>query len=357
MVTAERKPVLVVIAAAVCLAWTARSGLAEEDAGRGTMTECFFHQVEDGSVWLSQPLVALGMIGVGANTPMYRLNDDLARQLAPLVNRFSGVESREFYWWHHVPHGRGPSDPTILVTVIIQHHKVAGEGDEDEKATSKPMRRRGSIRQIDAAEILQVEIVPRSWLDAWDTLDKVLKETVDISKNAPGTDKRARLTDVIQRGGEALGIMLKAVPTDKQIQDVHAVVPKARVVKTFQRRVEREWGGRLRQFASSLAIQPPKPLPPDTERCSSMDRIKLLLESDTPAAFIAIVKQLCSSEALDEMLTFSMLRGIVKGGSYMSQPIYVWQVERMPLSDFEALCEEIRKNQETYKQHHCCPVV
>ncbi len=289
---------------------------------------------------MGEPLVSLGMIGVMDGPPQYRLSDDLARSLEPLINRFGAGESRDLYCWGRIPRGRDADAPTILVAFERMSRPLTQDTRPKEELPFGvfPQQR---PHEIVRADVFQVEIIPRPWLEAWDKLNEALKEIVELSKTAPVPDKRKRLADVIDNGSEALRRMYNAVPPVETVRAVRAAVPKARVMRNFESRIEWEWGGHLRQYISALAIHPSKPLPPEPKTCTGMDRVKILLESDSPAAFIAKVKQACPPEAMDEILTYSMLRAVVHAGEgRSSQPVYVWGVEQMTADEFNALREE-----------------
>lgn len=330
---------VIIVAASQAFASGNRS--EEGSVQRRTSTDCFLHRVDDGSVWLGEPLISLGMIGVMADPPQYRLSDELARSLDALINRFVAGESRNLYCWGRIPRGRDAHDPTILVTLERGSRPITQDTQMKGELWDAGLPQGVSLYEIVWADIFQVEIIPRPWLEAWDNLNEALKEIVELSKTAPVPDKRKRLADVIDKGSEALGRMYNAVPPVETVRAVRAAVPKARVMRNFESRIEWEWGGHLRQYISALAIQPSKPLPPEPKTCTGMDRMKVLLESDSPAAFIAKMKQACPPEAMDEILTYSMLRAVVDGGrGRSSQPVYVWEVEQMTADEFNALREE-----------------
>lgn len=135
--------------------------------------------------------------------------------------------------------------------------------------------------------------------------------------------------------------MVAAVPPEGKVRAIRTALPKVRLGRNTEHRVEWEWGGHLRQYISALAIQPSRLLPPEPKTCTGMDRVKILLESDSPAAFLAKMKQACPPEAMDETLTYSMLRAVVDGGrGRSSQPVYVWEVEQMTADEFNRLREE-----------------
>ena len=67
---------------------------AEDRAAKRTFHECFLYRGSEGAVWVGQPLVSLGMIGVMAFPPQYRLCPQLAERFAPLVNDLR-IESDE----------------------------------------------------------------------------------------------------------------------------------------------------------------------------------------------------------------------------------------------------------------------
>ncbi|HSW45648.1 MAG TPA: hypothetical protein VLM89_08760 [Phycisphaerae bacterium] len=300
----------------------------------------FLHRVDDGSIWLGTPLVGLGMIGVMDDPPQFHLSDELARELAPIINRFQDGESRNLRWWHKIPRARKPGDPTILISMTSTNRCTS---DEEAERKQNP---RGIQKtcEIVSATVQRIEVVPRVWLDAWDRLDEAVREIVEASRIDPGDRKKQRLTEAIEKGSDALTRMYAAEPPDEQVRSIRAALPKARIVRTQQRSIEREWGGHLRRYVSTLAIQPVKPLPPAPEKCSEMDRLKLLWESDSAAEFMAKIKKSCLPEDLDEVLTCTMVLAIVKGNSRSCYPMYAWEFENMSDREFQAIRSESKEN-------------
>src|SRR5574340_1165635 len=93
-------------AAAVIFALGSPSAGAAEEPKQETRTfdARFLYEYPDGGVWVGKPLVYLGMVGVAAHAPVYRLSPTLAQQYAPLVNRIENPPRQpEFYWVQEMP--------------------------------------------------------------------------------------------------------------------------------------------------------------------------------------------------------------------------------------------------------------
>lgn len=103
------------------------------------------------------------------------------------------------------------------------------------------------------------------------------------------------------------------------------------MVRIYQRRIEAEWGGHLRQYAAKLRIAPRTPMPPEPKPCPV---VELLAQSGSAAELLAKIKQSWPEETLEQRLIYS---GALK------RTVYVWQVKDLTPAEFERLRGEAKE--------------
>ncbi len=142
----------------ICATFTPGAwGAEEEKYEEERFPQCFLYEGTDGKIWLGEPLVSLGMIGVEADHPLYRLSPALAKRFAPLVNRFKDTRDGLFYhWWRdpsRIPLIKEQGKPTVLVYLVGVKVRLLGH---------YPPKKKRKLYEIVAADLVHAEfITPR----------------------------------------------------------------------------------------------------------------------------------------------------------------------------------------------------
>ena len=179
--------------------------------------------------------------------------------------------------------------------------------------------------EITSLDLVDVEFITASWREAWDGVDSGLKEIVAASRTPPGAAKRERLERAIEQSSKSLGVMAKT-RSEQQSRDLVARLdPKARVVRTMQRRIEGEWGEQLRWYVAQLRLPLRTPLPPEPKPCPKRE---LLAATNSPAEFLAKIRRDWSEDVLDEPLMYA------QGFNRM---VTVREIEGLAAEQFQAL--------------------
>jgi len=312
---------------------------AAENVTQRTFSECFLYRLNDGAVYIGQPLVSLGMIGVMAFPPEYYLSPALAERFAPLVNELEKTPDQPDFWWWGMPKPKNKNKPMVLVRLDVKaelRKPRVSRGPEDGSA---------AVHEITSAKLIYAEFISPEWRTAWDSLNASLTRIVDVSRTAPGENKTKRLADAIELASQTLGTMIEQDVCDSWRKDVRQIDPGARVVRLFQRRVEGsgigEWGGQLRDYVVTLKIQPRTPLPAQTPPCP---KIELLAKSASAKELLKTIRGSWPEAVLDESLIYSKELGRI---------VRVWQVEDLTAAQFDSLREQaqeelaIRETQQT----------
>jgi len=302
---------------------------AEENVTQRTFSGCFLYRMNDGTVYVGQPLVSLGMIGVQDFPPEYYLSPALVERFAPLVNEVEKTPKQPDFWWWGMPKPKDKSKPMVLVRIDVKAElrkpRVSRGPEEGSRA----------VHEITSAKLIYAESITPEWRTAWDSLDANLKKIVDVSRTVPGDDKSKRLAEAIELASQALGTMVKQTVRESWRRDVRRIEPSARVVRLFQRRVEGsgigEWGGQLREYAATLKIQPQTPLPAQTPPCP---KIELLAKSSSAEELIETIRRSWPEAVLDEHLIFS---------KELERTVYVWQVGELTPAEFASLRKQARE--------------
>lgn len=344
--------------AAAAFAWPAVADAADRSEAQRTFSQCFLYRGPDGQVWVGQPLVSLGMIGVAGSPPVCRLSPPLAERLRPLVNELKDApfrlensrppaagpaaraEDRKYiptgpqFWFWGLPRSRDPETPFVLVDMEAEGRKCP------QPKTPKPQ---GAMADFDysfgpseeyeliSIQLVSVEFISPAWRRAWDDLDDGLTEIVKASRTAPSREKRTRLSDASERSSAAFCAMRRSRVSDESRTTVARIAPQARVVRSFQSRVETQWGGQLRQYVARLRLTPPTPLPPEPKACP---KLELVAASRTPADFLAKVRASWPEETLDESLLYS---------TALKRIVFAWQVQDFSEQQFGVLQAQARE--------------
>jgi len=254
--------------------------------------ENLYIEEREGALWLRQPLVHLGMVGVRAFAPLYRLGPEAARALAPLVTRTRKGDGESFvdHYAFRLPDAEGP------VVLLRMGATVRLAGIE----WGRPQR----IYEVAAVRDLTVEFLTAEWLRAFADLDAALTETVEATGEPPGEAKRRHLEAVVARGSADLEAMGRARATGEMRAAARAIDPGARIVRSEARRLAGAWGGWLRRFAGALGLEIPAPL-----AGAGRDALDLLAAAGTPEGFVRAAREREGEDSLDEGLLHSASLG------------------------------------------------
>lgn len=302
---------------------------AEEKVTQRVFSECFLYRMGDGTAYVGQPLVSLGMIGVEAFPPEYYLSPALAERFAPLVNELEKTPDQPHFWWWGMPKPKEKDKPIVLVRLDVKAEL------RRPRVSRGPEERSGAVHEITSARLIYAEFISPEWRSAWDSLNANLTRIVDVSRTAPGENKTQRLAEAIELASQALGTMVEQDVCDSWRKDVQQIEPGARVVRLFQRRVEGSgigaWGGQLRDYVATLKIQPRTPLPAQTPPCP---KIELLAQSSSAGELLATIRRSWPEMVLDESLIYS---------KELERIVYVWQVEELTPAQYDSLRKQARE--------------
>jgi len=268
-------------------------------------------------------MVSLGMIGVHAMPPV-RVSPAVAQRLASVINEVANEpKDRDLYWFGDLPKLRDQDRPVVLLCLETKL-RPSGKGEWDQP----------KLYEVVSADMVDAEFVSREWREAWKSLDTGLKEVIALSRTAPNDQKRQRLSQAIERSSRALNVMagVNVNPVHRAL--VRRIEPKARAVRLFQRNVERQWGGQLRECVARLRITPQTPLPPEPEEYPLLE---MLIKSDSAATMLAKVKQTLPEDALEQRLTYSQ---------GLQRTVFAWQIEHLTADQFQTLRRDAQKQLE-----------
>lgn len=286
-------------------------------------SQCFLYRDAEGHIWVGEPLVSLGMIGVHAMPPV-RVSPAVTQRLAPMVNEVvNEPKDHDLYWWGDLPKLRDQDRPVILLCLETKL-RPSGKGEWDQP----------KLYEVVSADVVHAEFVSREWREAWKSLDAGLKEVIAASRTAPNDQKRQRLSQAIERSSRAINIMASVNVDSAHRALVRRIEPKARAVRLFQRNVERQWGGQLRECAARLRITPQTPLPPEPK---DHPLLEMLIKSDSAATMLAEVKRTLPEDALEQRLTYSQS---------LQRMVFAWQVEHLTADQFHTLRRDAQKQLE-----------
>lgn len=322
-----RMPIVLLLLAAIGTPNSAAR--AAENVTQRTFSECFLYRLNDGAVYIGQPLVSLGMIGVMAYPPEYYLSPALAERFAPLVNDLEKTPDQPDFWWWGMPKPKNENKPMVLVRLDVKaelRKPRASRGPEDGSA---------AVHEITSAKLIYAEFISPEWRTAWDSLNANLTKIVDVSRTAPGDGKMKCLAQTIESASRALGTMVEQDIRESWRKDLRRIEPSARVVRLFQRRVEGsgigEWGGQLKNYVATLEIQPRTPLPAQTPPCP---KIELLAKSASAKELLETIRRSWPEAVLDESLIYS---------KELERIVHVWQIEDLTAAQFESLRKQARE--------------
>ena len=289
---------------------------------------CFLYRSADGKVWIAEPLVSLGMIGVMAGPPRYYLSPELAERMAPLVNDLAEPPENPFYWSWDLPPTAEPEAPVTLVRMETGSVVVEEEADEDGAGEISSFGR-SKIHEVRSAKLICSESISAKWRKDWKSLNTTLGEIVTISLGAPGKEKSQNLTAAIERAIQLFNSMQAETVRGSDRETARKVQPGADCVRLFQNRVEGSepgnWGGTLREMIDTLQLETSSELPGPAKPCP---KIELLAASEDRDAFLAKVGQSCSADSRYEGLIYSKSLG---------KTVFMWQVTNLTAEQFDAL--------------------
>lgn len=325
---------------------------AVETAEKTIFSECFWYEATDGTVALGTPLISLarGMCGTMA-IPNIRASNELAERFAPLVTRLQETKPGYYHWIWEFPRPREIDASVVLIGMEAAYRDIypepasAGSQSRPHGAYSYPI-----ALEIVLASIFRAELVPCRWIDAFYDLDKTLNEIVMVSRTEPSAAKRDRLGELFEHGGRAYHTMINAKPAEDEVQAVRRVAPEARLVRSRQEKIEKEWGDTLRIYSAQLDIPVSIPPPTESRECSGQQRFQMLIESNTPADFMRKMHESCPDWVLEEYLTSVRIRD-----RRTSRPVYTWQVEKMTPEEFAALRQEVATGLERQSREQQIP--
>jgi hypothetical protein len=296
----------------------------------------FLYKASDGQVWFGEAMTTLGMWATQGQRPQYRPAPKVAEQLAPLVNDIGDLKDRRrIFDFAGFACGREKIEhtPTILVR-FVGRYRLLGAGPRGAERAGPEEPSGKPTYEIDAAELVHAEFLPRPWLAAWQELDAALTEIAKVSLEAPSRPKRKRLAEAIERGSAAAGAMARHCAV---AEEHHAIIrridPKARAVSLLRR--DRwgpgEWTRMLRRFAARLGVQPKTPLPPEPKEPPVLEQ---LTASESPADFLGRLKASCPPEAIEDRVLHSPSAGRI---------LHAWQIGDLPAEQFAIIRKEAAK--------------
>jgi hypothetical protein len=192
--------------------------------------------------------------------------------------------------------------------------------------------------------LVSVEFLTPEWLRAFKDLDGALRDStraVSI-ESLTAAWKQWRPAEAINQGAAALAEMPRARATQEMREAALRIDPRARIVRSFAREIGREWGDSLAARAKALGIEPSTPLPSEKERCPALE---ILVESTSPAEFLAKLRERCGEDGLEEWLSYRE----EQGSGWWVRRLAAWEVESAPPERFEKLKEHARQSIEDRK--------
>jgi len=319
---------LVLCCVAACCALS-----AAEIEPRDETFDGFLYAGSDGHVWLGTTMTTLGMWGSWAGVTEYRLSPALAGEFAPLVNRIGDLrDRRRIFTYNSFLGGYVKLEQTPTVLICLRGHCRLVKGDASGRSGDRTF-------EIVSARLIYAQRLTREWLEAWQELDAALREIVDASLTAPDEKKRNRLAQAIDKGSLAVNAMGRVEVAEDFRAAVRKIDTTARVVTQFQRaQAAGEWRRQLEKYVTRLRIQPETPLPPLPQKCPVL---QLLVESGSPAEFLAKIRESCPAEALEASMLYSRT---------LERIVYVWEVEELTGAQFRQLRAEAKARYERSRE-------
>lgn len=288
--------------------------------------EAVFLERAGDAVWVRKPLVSLGMIGVMAFAPVYRLSPDLEKRLEPLVTRTRGTEVRETpeipgVFHFGLPEAEGPITLVRLKTrAILRSPREA---------------RRAPVHEIIEARVITVEQLTESWQRHREELDSTLRELFPTSlQEGEHAERLKRMQPLLEKAASALRRLEEAVPSSDLSLVTHGIDPRIRISRQVSNEIIEEWGGVLRRVIETLGVAPPESLPPRRE---PVDALKALLEAANLESFVKHLRECPGGAALDQHLFWS---------SEKKRTIHAWEIAEAGSGAYAKFREEARVAQE-----------
>lgn len=302
--------------------------VAEEPKLRGWSFEnCLLFETQ-ARVWLREPMVYLGMVGV-IMRPDYCLSKTLAQKYAPLVSRtLDGRQpgATKFYTFD-MPRLREGADKFVLVRLETKMRPLEVDTSATNGSTGEPVATR---YEIVSARLKAAECVQKEWIENWKKLDEALDEVVSRTLAAPSERKRKALAAAVEKGSQALNNMEKLKVSDQFRALVKQIEPEARLVGTFKERITEQWYEWLEKCCTRLRTQPKTPLP---SRCKKLEVLKLLADSESAPEFMSKLRESCPANGLEsELLWWSKLR----------RRLCAWEVEELTDDHFSEVRDKVK---------------
>ncbi|MHC4622103.1 MAG: hypothetical protein ACYTEQ_30570 [Planctomycetota bacterium] len=271
----------------------------------------------EGRVWLQEPMVYLGMVGVW-DTPNFCLSAELAEELTLLVSKVVEGNRLTAGWFYTFEMPRLDKGADRFVVVWLE-------------TKMRPLEVDTSV-MIVSARLRAAECVKKDWIEDWENLDAALKEVVAQSLSAPGKEKKRRLSEAIEKGSQALSEMKKVNMSEEFRAVVKKIEPEVHLVRTFKRDVTKQWQVWLERFAGRLDIKPRHPFPARPKRWPVFE---LVAESESPEAFRARIEQ-SPADSIDQVLYYDY-------GSVLGRNLWVWDIANLTKAKFAKVRVEAKK--------------
>ena len=220
---------------------------------------CFL-QKADGRVWLREPHVYLGMIGV-MGTPPFCLSDELVKKFSPLITDVNNKSASDWQMYHifSIPKLNRSNDSLILLSLKT---KLQPRKDDKVKAF---MQGEPSFYEIISADIVSAECVRGEWIQEYEKLNKALNDIVAVSLTSPGQQKRENLAKIIEEGSAALNAMSKLqTPGDFQ-KLFKKIAHGASIDYRLEQSIINQWQEQFEKCINRLGISPKSHLPKKEE--------------------------------------------------------------------------------------------
>jgi hypothetical protein len=289
---------------------------------------CFLQEA-DGRVWLREPLLYLGMVGVGS-TPPFCLNRQMGEKFAPFITDVNNKDTADWegYYMFGIPKLNDSKKPLILLrlkTKMLPREYKKQEPDEE----AQP-----SYYEIISADLVWAECIRGEWIKEYEKLNNALNDIVSVSLSATGVQKRERLAKIIETGSAALNAMSKLKTADNFKSPVKRISPYGRIVYTFELSVIYQWQGWFEECLGRLKISPEHPLPKKLW-LSQEQALKMLVDSNSVQDFLSKIKSSWPEQVLGKELIWS---------NRLQHDVYLWDIENFNENEFASIRNEAKSS-------------
>jgi hypothetical protein len=216
-------------------------------------------------------------------------------------------------------------------------------------------RDRDTYIEVTSGQIQAVELVPPQFLDAFKSFEQTSSELERVSSQESGPNQTKRLTELADAGSRTLETMLASKADPQWTKRVSEFAANAQITRTFQRELLREWGGRFKRSVVQLGLQLHPPLPTLPKRCPVQE---LLIESKSPAEFLARIKSECPDGGLEEKLQRTTWAPEWTNGkqtgtraAFSPRTLTALRVAELPSDEFETLRKQTKEAMDYQKSH------